>query len=437
MSHEPGRRRVVITGAGVISPLGFSPQELWQALAEGRSAVGEVPHVDLTPFRVHIGGAIRNFDARRFVPDPKSLKLMTRGVRMGVAACELAVKDSGLNAATLDPARIACFVGSPGHSGDRDEVLPALAAATRNGDLDLGIFGGEGIATINPLWLLKSLANIVLYFVSLRLGAQGYNGNICMSGAGGSMAVGEAFRAIRDGRADAAVAGGYETMLEEERLESFQTSGLVYTGNGDPTRASCPFDRRHRGFVPAEGAGFVVLEEAEAASARGAKIYGEITGFGVANPGVPAPVAETAETFLSAMNAALGDARRDAWEMDAIFAYGLSTERSDRAEAEALKQLLTARAAYVPIAAVKSMTGHLVAGSGPVEVIAAAGTLGGANALPPILNCENPDPDLGLALLRERGRKENIRRVLLNAGSLAGPVASLVLEQPPESINAQ
>lgn len=420
---------MVVTGVGQISPLGTSVQELWDGLRAGRSGVGDVPHLELAAFKTRIGGAVRDFNPRKLIADGKSLKLMTRPVRLGVAAMELAVKDAGLDLAAIDPFRIGCFVGSPGHAGDRDELMPALELSARpDGTLDLHAFGGPGVDSINPLWLLKSLANIVLYFCSLKLGAQGVNGNICMSGAGGVMALGEAFQSIRSGRADAVIAGGYESLLDEERLESFEPSGLLYLGNGAAAAASRPFDRRRAGFVPAEGGAFLMLEEREHALARGAKIYGEVIGYGCANPGRPGHPNETPEAFLGAMQAALSDARCDAWELDAVYAYGLATDRADRAEADALKQLLTARSAYVPVTAVKSMTGNLLAGSGPLEVIAALGTLADGQ-LPAILNCDEPDPDLGLDYVRGGVRAASYQRILVNAGSLGGTIASLVVQR--------
>lgn len=435
-------RRVVITGVGLVSPLGHTPQALWAALAAGQSGVGPVPHLALDAYRTRIGGAVRDFQPRHFIADAKSLKLMTRPVRLGVAAVELAVRDAGLVQPQpgspplgLDPGRIGCYVGSPGHAGDRDELLPALdlsyPANGHGGALDLRTFGSEGIPTINPLWLLKSLANLVLYFVSLKLGAQGPNANICMSGAGGSMAIGEAFRAIRHNKADIAVAGGYESLLDEERLESFETSGLLYLGDAAAESASRPFDRDRAGFVAAEGGAFLVLEEEGHARARGARIYGEIRGYGSASTGLPGRPNESPEGFAGAMEAALADARLDPWDVGAIFAQGLATDRSDRAEARALKQLLTARAAYTPVTAVKSMTGNLLAGSGPLEAIAALGSLGSAqpSPIPAILNCEHPDPELGLDYVRGQARASAVRTILTNAGGLGGTVASLVLTQ--------
>lgn len=435
-------RRVVITGVGLVSPLGHTAQALWAALAAGQSGVGPVPHLALDAYRTRIGGAVRDFQPRQFIADAKALKLMTRPVRLGVAAVELAVRDAGLvqpQAGSpplgVDPGRIGCYVGSPGHAGDRDELLPALdlsyPANGHGGKLDLRTFGSEGIPTINPLWLLKSLANLVLYFVSLKLGAQGPNANICMSGAGGSMAIGEAFRAIRTNKADLALAGGYESLLDEERLESFETSGLLYLGEAEAESASRPFDRDRAGFVAAEGGAFLVLEEEGHARARGARIYGEIRGYGSASTGLPGRPNESPEGFAGAMEAALADARLDPWDVGAIYAQGLATDRSDRAEARALKQLLTARAAYTPVTAVKSMTGNLLAGSGPLEAIAALGALATAqpSPIPPILNCEHPDPDLGLDYVRGQARAAAVRTILTNAGGLGGTVASLVLTQ--------
>jgi 3-oxoacyl-[acyl-carrier-protein] synthase II len=432
MPAEAPTRHVVITGVGLVSPLGNSPQQLWAALRAGRSGVGDIPHLTLASYRTRVGGAVREFQPRDYIKDGKSLKLMTRPVRLGVAAVELAVRDAGLDTAAslagLDPARIASYVGSPGHAGDRDELLPALDLSYHDA-LDLQRFGADGIAIINPLWLLKSLANLVLYFVSLRLGAQGPNANICMSGAGGTMAVGEAFEAIRRNRADIAVAGGYESLLDEERLESFEPSGLLYLGDGEATRASRPFDRDRAGFVAAEGAAFVLLEEREHARARGARIYGELRGYGCASSGLAGHNTESAAAFAGAMEAALADARLDAWNLDGIFAHGLGTVSSDRAEAEALARLLTARAAYTPVTAVKSLTGNLLAGSGPLELIAALGALGSDGFLPPILNCDHPDPDLGLDYVRGAARAGNFGSLLLNAAGLGGTTASLVVER--------
>ena len=426
-------RKVVITGVGVVSPLGNAAPALWAAARAGQSGVVELSHLKLAAYQTRVGGAVLDFQPRNYIADPKSLKLMTRPVRLGVAAMELAVRDAGLASpealAGVDPARIASYVGSPGHAGDRDELLRALDLSYSDDGLDLRAFGADGIATINPLWLLKSLANLVLYFVSMRLGAQGPNANICMSGSGGSMAIGEAFHAIRHGRADIAVAGGYESLLDEERLESFEPSGLLYLGDGPPARASRPFDRDRAGFVPAEGGAFVVLEEAGRARQRAATIYGELVGYGTASSGLAGRHNDSADAFVGANEAALADARLHAWDVGAVFAQGLATTETDRAEAEALKRLLTARAAYTPVTALKSLTGNLLAGSGPLELIAALGCLAPDAAIPPILNCDHPDPDLGLDYVRGSARPLDCRRILLNASGLGGTVASLIVQR--------
>jgi 3-oxoacyl-[acyl-carrier-protein] synthase II len=226
------------------------------------------------------------------------------------------------------------------------------------------------------------------------------------------------------------MAGGYESLLDEERLESFEPSGLLYLGSGAAAAASRPFDRDRAGFVAAEGGAFLVLEEAERAQRRGARIYGELRGYGTAASGAEGRANESAAAFTGAMEAALTDARLQAWDLSAIYAQGLATEHSDRAEAEALKQLLTARAAYTPVTAVKSMTGNLLAGSGPLEVIAALGSLAGtAGYVPPILNLAHPDPDLGLDYVRGTARAGEFPRILVNAGGLGGTVASLIIER--------
>ncbi|MGH9487598.1 MAG: beta-ketoacyl-[acyl-carrier-protein] synthase family protein [Terriglobales bacterium] len=428
---HPEPRRAVITGAGTVSPLGNSVPAVWAALRAGQSGVGTVPHMSLEAYRTHVGGAVRDFQPRQFIKDAKALKLMTRPVRLGVAAVELAVQDAGLDErrAGLAPERVGSYVGSPGHAGDRDELLPALELSYGGSGLDLQRFGAEGIPIINPLWLLKSLANLVLYFVSMRLGAQGPNANICMSGAGGSMAVGEAFHAIRSGRVDLAVAGGYESLLDEERLESFEPTGLLYMGDGNGASASRPFDRSRAGFVAAEGGAFVVLEEREHARARGARIYGEIRGYGNASSGLTERPNESAEEYLGAMEAALDDAGLAPGQIGAIYANGLATPAGDRAEAEAIARLLGERVPHTPVTAVKSLSGNLLAGSGPLELIAALGALAEPGFVPPILNCELPDPDLGLDLVRGEARPGSYRRLLLNASGLGGNTASLLVDR--------
>ncbi len=452
----------MVTGLGAISPLGWGAEEFWNSLTQGRSGIGATAHLDLAPFRSRVAGAVHGFQARKHLSDPKTLKLMTRSVSLGVAAAEAAIADSGWKPGADDPARIGCFVGSPGHAGERDELLPALALAWREGRLDLGTYGEQGIAATNPLWLLKSLANIVLYFASLKLGSHGPNANICMSGAGGVMAVGEAAAEILAGRADLALAGGYESLLDDERLESFERSGLLCLEAGDGPAASRPFDRGRQGFVPGEGAGFLMLEERQHAQARGARIYTELLGYGQAAPGrecQPFRAHETPAAFAHAAAAALAEARLSAWQLDAIFAHGLGTPASDRAEAEALLQLLGARAAYIPITAVKSLTGNLAAASGPLEIIAAAGCFAPRSMpVPAIANLDDPDP-VGLDYVRrsprplagateyasrplpagaatglaqtapERG--EFARRILINSASLTGVAACLVLGESP------
>lgn len=463
---------MVITGLGTISPLGWGAAELWRKLSEGQSGIGAVEHLSLEPFHSRVGGAVHGFQPRKHLSDPKSLKLMTRSVSLGVAAAEAAVADSGWTPGADEPARVACFVGSPGHAGERDELLPALALAWQNGQLDLGIYGAQGIAATNPLWLLKSLANIVLYFASLKLGARGPNANICMSGAGGVMAVGDASAEILAGRADLALAGGYESLLDEERLESFERSGLLCLETGTGADASRPFDRRRQGFVPGEGAGFMMLEERGHALRRGAKIYAEVLGYGQAGPGRECQAFQAHETpaaFTHAAESALADARLNAWQLDAIFAHALGTPHGDRAEAEALLRLLGARAAYIPITAVKSLTGNLAAASGPLEIIAAIGCLAPRlYPLPAIANLEDPDP-VGLDYVRGKPRPlaaalshapralsaaaaghapqattatpgnglaaiREARRILVNSASLTGVAACLVLGEDPQAV---
>jgi 3-oxoacyl-[acyl-carrier-protein] synthase II len=252
------KRRVVITGIGLVTPFGCDARSFWRALADGQSGVALIEPIDELEGGPVVGAPVKDFQPGAHI-DPKSLRLMSPAVTFGVAAAQLAAADSGLAFDRLDPHRLGAFVGSRGHSSDRHDLMPAVRRAASDGTFRLDRFGAEGLPLVHPMWLLKGLANNVLYFVSVKYNAQGMNNNISMGGVAGTMAIGEAFRTIQRGYLDAAFAGGYDSSLDADRAEMFSVSGLV-TRSADPGGASRPFDRRRDGFVLAEGAGFVILE---------------------------------------------------------------------------------------------------------------------------------------------------------------------------------
>ena len=200
-------RRVVITGIGVVTPLGCGVEGLWDGLKGGCSGVQTLPKVEGPGHGAAVGALVRGFSARDHI-DPKSLRLMSPAVAFGVAAAQLAASDAGIDFPSLDPARLGTFIGSRGHSSDRQDLKPAVSRVATNGALRLDAFGAEGLPLVHPMWLLKGLANNVLYFVSLKYNAQGMNNNVSMGGLAGTLAIGEAFRTIQHGQVDVAIAGG-------------------------------------------------------------------------------------------------------------------------------------------------------------------------------------------------------------------------------------
>ncbi len=400
--------RVVVTGLGAVTPFGCDYEAFWTALRAGRSAVRTIEGLKGAPA---LGAPVTGFSASAHV-DAKSLRLMAPAVAFGVAAAQLAAADSGAPFGSLDPVRLGAFIGSRGHSSDRQDLLAAVERATRDGVFRLDLFGAEGLPLVHPMWLLKGLANNVLYFVSLKFNAQGTNNNLSMGGVAGTLAIGEAFHSIRRGSIDVAFAGGYDSALDLDRIEMFGSSGLV-TRSTDPDAGSRPFDRRRDGFVPGEGAGFLVLESLESARSRGARMYGEVLGYG------------SAGSFEDALTVAL--AETGGLVPDAVFMHGLSTEASDVAETRALEAVLGERARTTPAPAVKSMLGNSLAASGGIEAIAALLAIRDG-VLPPTIHLEEPDEACDLDYVAGScGRAARLDTVALLNANLAGACAALVL----------
>jgi len=411
-----------VTGIGLVSPFGSNVDQFWRAITAGQSAGRTLTGIEGSDGEV-AGAPVCGFNVREHI-DPKSLRLMAPAVAFGVAAAQLAAADSGLKFESLEPVRLGAFVGSRGHSSDRQDLLPAVQCATVDGEFSLAKFGAEGLPLVHPMWLLKGLANNVLYFLSRKFNAQGMNNNISMGGVACTMAIGEAFHTIQRGYIDVALAGGYDSGLDLDRIEMFASSRLV-TKSNEPALASRPFDRRRDGFLPAEGAGFLVLEALESAEARGAQIYGEVIGYGSAGPAAPKTFGPHARGFAGALTAAMADA--GGVSPDAVFTHGLATPASDAEETRALKAAFGADAPSIPAPAVKSMLGNSFAGSGAIEAAAALLALRDG-ALPPTINLTEPDADCDLDYVAgTAARDARLRVVALNNANLAGAHAALLL----------
>lgn len=416
------KRRVAITGVGVVTPFGCNLHTFWDALRGGLSGVRSIDQIEGIPVST-VAGAVVDFSPAEYV-DAKASRLMSPAVMFGVAAAKLAVDDAGLAPQTGDPTRIGAFVGSRGHSSDRRDLMNAVTIASQDGSFRFDRFGKDGLGLVHPMWLLKGLANNVLYFVSLKYNLQGMNNNISMGGVAATLGIGEAFRTIQHGQLDTALAGGYDSALDAERLETFRTAGLV-TESTDPENASRPFDRGRTGFVPSEGAAFIVLEALDIARARGAHIYGEVLGYGSCGSGLQASVGPSEHGFAEALALALTDAGVET--PDAVFAHGLATRATDAAEARGIQRTLGHRTGDVPVSALKSMLGNTVAGSGTIEAVAALFALA-EGAVPPIRNLVDADDGCGLDYVAgHEARVCALHTVALNNANLAGAHAALVL----------
>jgi 3-oxoacyl-[acyl-carrier-protein] synthase II len=415
-------RRVVITGIGIVTCFGCDVGAFWEALRNGRSGVRAMQAV-AGAGPASIGAPVSGFSPEDAI-DPKSRRLMAPAVAFGVGAAELAVRDSGLAVNALDPTRFGAFIGSRGHSSDRHDLIPAVRLASEDGEFRLDRFGAEGLPRVPPMWLLKGLANNVLYFVSLRYNAQGMNNNLSLGGMAATMAVGEAFEAIRRGYVDTTLAGGYDSALDLDRQEMYGSAGLV-TSATNPMGASRPFDRRRDGFVLGEGAGMLVLESLDAARARNARIYGEVLGYGcAASPFSAEHLGPSSLGFASALEAAQAEA---GVQVDAVFAHGLATSVSDAEETTGLTMALGAAAGRTPAPAIKSMIGNTLAASGAIEAVAAIGALRDG-FLPPTINLTDRDPACHLDhVAGSAGRTTRLVTIALNNANLGGGHAALVL----------
>jgi len=424
------KRRVVITGFGALAPNGNDAESFWAACREGRSGVGRIEAFDVSGFPVQVAGEVRGFDARKFVPKRKVLKIMGRNIRLGVGASQMAVDHAGLRETPPDPTRFGVVMGAGVVPTNVEEIGEAiLASLDEEGRFSLREFGARGHKQLFPLWLLKHLPNMVAAHISIIHDAQGPNNTIVTACSASTQAIGEAARIIERGDADVILAGGADSRLDPLSLVAYSLLGAVSTADRPPERVSRPFDRLRDGFVLGEGAACLVVEAEEHARARKAAIHGEITGYGASfdSFAVTKPEPE-GRGALQAMQAALKDAGIDPGRVDYISAHGTSTLLNDRMETLAVKRLFGDRAAKVPLSSIKSMIGHLIGAAGALEAVVALLAIRDGVA-PPTINLDCPDPDCDLDYVPNEAREMPIRTVLSNSFGFGGQNAALVLEE--------
>lgn len=409
-----GRKRVVITGLGAVTPVGLSVPEYWESLVAGKPGVGPITHFDPSAYPCRIAAELKGFDPKNYM-DARDARRMARFSQVAVAAAVEAVAASGLKLETEDRDRIGVLMGN-GNGG-----LPTVEAEVRT----ILQRGGD---KVSPFLMPMELPNMAAAQVSLRFGLRGYNSTVITACAASSQSLGEALEVIRRGAADVMVAGGTEAGISEIALAGFSQLRALSTRNDEPERASRPFDRDRDGFVAAEGAGMLILESLEHALRRDAPILAELSGYGATADAfhLVAPD-EDGRGAARAMQLALEDAGLSPADVDYINAHGTSTPLNDLTETLAIKRLFGELAYHIPVSSTKSMIGHMLGGAGAVEAVACVKTLL-EGVIHPTINYETPDPACDLDYVPNVARRQQVRTVLSNSFGFGGQNACLVFQ---------
>ncbi len=408
-------RRVVVTGVGVVSALGTGNEKNWTALMEGRSGIARITRFDASDLPSQIAGEVPDFVAEEFI-DKKEIKKMDLFIQYAIGAAEIAMQDSGLVVNEDNAERVGVLVGA-GLGG-----LPAIEKYHQ-------AYLEGGYKKLSPFFIPMLIINLAPGHISMRFGAKGPNVSSVSACATGTHSIGDAFRMIQRGDADAMIAGGSESTITPLGIGGFNVMKALSTRNDDPTAASRPFDKGRDGFVMAEGAGILILEEYEAAKARGAKIYAEICGYGLTGDAyhltAPAPGGEGAARCIK-MALATGGVNAD--EVDYVNAHGTSTPFNDLYETMAIKTALGERAHKVMVSSTKSMTGHCLGAAGGVEAVYTVMAMD-RGAVPPTINYDEPDAECDLDYVPNEARQAKVNVALSNSFGFGGTNATLLFRK--------
>ena len=407
-------RRVVITGIGVVSPMGSDLPTFWGNLTEGRSGITRFESFDSTGYDCLIAGEVKNFDAPAWFKTPKDARRADRFAQFAMAGAKLALADSGVDPEKTDRDRFGVIIGS-GIGG-----LFSMETESRK-------MFEKGPSKISPFTLAMMISNMASGLVSMEYGLTGPNMAIVTACATANNSIGEAWRIIKFGDADAFIAGGAEATITPLGIAGFASMRALSTRNDAPEQASRPFDKDRDGFVMGEGAGIVILEELEHAKARGARIYCELVGYGATADAyhmtAPRPEGEGASRC---MQMAMKHAKVTPAEIDYINAHGTSTPLGDICETKAIKSALGADAYKVPVSSTKSMTGHLLGAAGGIELAACALAIRDG-IIPPTINLDNPDPECDLDYVPNVARETKVKVALSNSFGFGGHNSSVVI----------
>jgi 3-oxoacyl-[acyl-carrier-protein] synthase II len=407
-------RRVVITGLGMVTPLGTGVEKNWEALCAGKSGIRRIEKFDVSSFPSQIAGEIRDFKSEDFM-DKQQVRRFDVFVHYAVASARMAMEDSGLRITDENRHRIGCVTGS-GLGG-----LTMLEYYHK-------VLLEQGPRRISPFFIPGIIANMAPGQIAIEFGVQGPNLSIETACAASCHAIGESFSLIREGKADAMISGGSEAVVTPLALGGFCAMRALSTRNEEPEKASRPFELNRDGFVMAEGAGIMVLEEMSQALERGAQVYAEVAGYGMSGDAyhVSAPEPEGVGAVLSMRNA-LQDAGFKPDNIDYINAHGTSTKLNDESESKAIKKVFEEHAYKMAVSSTKSMTGHLLGGAGGIEAIYTALSIK-HGIMPPTINYETSDPECDLDFVPNVARKGRIRAAMSNSFGFGGTNASLILK---------
>ncbi len=412
--HDRPARRVVVTGLGLVTPLGTGVEKTWKALCAGESGIGRITRFDPTGYDAQIAGEVKDFDPAQFI-EKKEIKKMDTFIHYAVGASQLAVDDAKLTVAPEEATRVGVYIGSG---------IGGLGSIEHYHD----VLREKGPGRVSPFFIPMTIINLASGQVAIRVGAKGPNSCAVTACATGNHCIGDAYRLIQRDDADVMIAGGAEAAITPLGVAGFASAKALSFRNDDPTKASRPFDKDRDGFVLGEGAGVVVLEEFEHARARGARIYAEVIGYAMNSDAyhITAPP-EEGEGAVRCMEMALKDAGVAKTDIGYINAHGTST-MADAIETKAIKHVFGEQAYRIPVSSTKSMTGHLLGAAGGIEAVFSILALH-HGILPPTINLDHPDPACDLDYVPNTARSVQTQVVLSNSFGFGGVNACLLFRR--------
>ena len=425
------KRRVAITGVGMVTPCGNDAETTWSALLGGKSGAAAITLFDASGFSTRIAAEVKAFDERVIEADRKLLKFAGRSHKFALAAAEEAFRDAGILPTAETSERWGCAVGTGMMGVDYTDLAGVHRHSASSGELDPTALLTDPVAA-DPIVFCRSQSTTGISLLTRRFGIRGYATSVHTACASGGQAIGTALKLIRRGAVDCALAGGFDSMVSPVGLAGFCLLSAVSADNDTPQRASRPFDATRNGFVLGEGAGFVVLEEWEAARKRGARIYAELAGDG--NSLSSYRITDSppdGDGPIQSMRAALADADATPADVDYINAHGTSTTMNDQSESAAIHVVFGADAKRVSVSSTKSSMGHLIAAAGAFEVAACALAIR-HGAMPINANYRDPDPECDLNLVLEAPRRQRVRMTLSNSFGFGGSNSCVILRHPDE-----